>query len=92
LNLRKYAAGKPCMIRIPGVCNRNPETTVLAHFRMTSLSGLGLKAPDCMGSWACSECHLYVDTHHDSETQLAFAKGVFRTQYRLHSEGVLDVR
>ena len=80
------------MIRIPGVCNRNPETTVLAHFRMTSISGMSLKPPDFLGSWACSECHAYVDSNHDAETQLAFAKGVFRTLNNLHTEGVFDVR
>lgn len=92
MNLRKYASGKPCMIRIPGVCNRNPETTVLAHFRMSSISGMSLKPPDYMASWACSACHSYVDSCHDPETQLAFAKGVFRTMHKLASEGILDVR
>ena len=27
---RREAKGQPCMVRIPGVCNGDPETTVLA--------------------------------------------------------------
>lgn len=77
-DLRQLARGKPCQIRLP-VCNRNPETTVLAHFRQIGLSGMGMKSPDWLGAWACSDCHAYVDSHKDCQTQLDFARGVFRT-------------
>ena len=30
-NLRKEARGRECQVRIYGICNGNPETTVLAH-------------------------------------------------------------
>ncbi|ECK2143415.1 DUF1364 domain-containing protein, partial [Salmonella enterica subsp. enterica serovar Enteritidis] len=30
-DLRKAARGRECQVRIPGYCNHNPETTVLAH-------------------------------------------------------------
>ncbi len=33
-NLRKEARGRECQVRIYGVCNGNPETTVLAHYRI----------------------------------------------------------
>ncbi|HBS0984508.1 DUF1364 family protein, partial [Klebsiella pneumoniae] len=32
-NLRKAARGRECTVRIPGYCNGNPETSVLAHYR-----------------------------------------------------------
>jgi hypothetical protein len=76
---RKAARGQECQIRLEGVCNGNPETTVLARFRMAGASGMGIKPPDWLGAWACSACHTAVDTHKDSQTQLDFAKGVFRT-------------
>lgn len=79
MNLRKAARGQPCQIRLVGICNGNPETTVLAHFRMSGASGMGIKPPDWLGAWACSACHSAVDTHKDAATQLDFAKGVFRT-------------
>lgn len=60
-NLRDLARGQPCMIRIPGVCNGNQETTVLAHYRMAGICGTGQKPPDECGAWACSSCHDFVD-------------------------------
>ena len=67
-------------VRLAGICNHNPDTVVLAHFRLIGTSGMGLKPLDIQGAWACSNCHAYVDSHKDAETQLAFAHGVFRTQ------------
>lgn len=84
MNLRKLAEGKPCMIRIPSYCNGNPETTVLAHYRLAGLSGAGMKPSDEIAAWACSGCHDVVDgrtkTDVPRETiRLWHAEGVFRT-------------
>jgi hypothetical protein len=59
-DLRKYARGKPCMIR-SAYCNGDESTTVLAHIRSLGISGIGHKAPDLLGAWACSTCHDAVD-------------------------------
>ena len=83
MNLRQLAKGKVCQIRLPGICNFRPETTVLCHYRVINLSGAGFKTDDFIAAWGCSACHAYVDTHHDSETQHAFALGVFRTQQHI---------
>lgn len=40
-DLRKAARGRECQVRIPGVCNGNPETSVLAHIRLAGLCGTG---------------------------------------------------
>ncbi len=87
--LRKLARGRDCQIRLPGVCNFNPETTVLAHYRMAGVSGMGMKAPDVCAAWACSACHSYVDSHRDDATARSFLEGVIRTQYALVKEGAL---
>lgn len=89
MNLRKQARGRGCQVRIPHVCNFNSETTVLAHYRLAGISGMGMKSPDAIGAWACSACHSYVDTRHDAETKLALAEGVFRTLAQLIREGVV---
>ncbi|WP_170709125.1 nuclease domain-containing protein, partial [Escherichia coli] len=34
IDLRKAARSRACTVRIPGVCNHNPETSVLAHYRL----------------------------------------------------------
>lgn len=82
-DLRKLARGKECTVRLPGICNGDPATTVLAHFRLAGISGMGIKPPDAIGAWCCSACHAYADTHKDAETQLALAHGVMRTQAAL---------
>ncbi len=89
MNLRAYARGQNCQIRLEGICNHNNETVVLAHFRLSGISGLGMKSPDIIGSWACSACHREVDSNKDPAVQLAFAHGVFRTINALIEDGVL---
>ena len=49
-DLRKAARGRECQVRIPGVCNGNPETSVLAHIRLTGLCGTGTKPPDLIAT------------------------------------------
>lgn len=88
MNLRAQAAGRPCMVRLDG-CNHDPATTVLAHFRLIDVSGMGLKPPDLIGAWACAACHVRIDTEKSDAVQLAFAHGVFRTQARLIREGLV---
>lgn len=87
-DLRKLARGEPCEIRIPGICNGNSETTVLCHYRLIGVSGMGMKSPDMLGAHGCSSCHAYVDTHHDAETRLAHCEGVFRTLAKLKAWGI----
>jgi hypothetical protein len=88
VNLRKLAKGQPCQIRLP-CCNHNPETTVLAHYSLAGISGAGIKSPDWIASWSCSDCHDAVDGRvslkgHDQKIiRLAHAEGVFRTQYEV---------
>ena len=71
------------------VCNFNEETTVLAHLRLIGISAMSKKAPDILGAHCCSACHAWVDTHHDPQTKLWFAEGVFRTINLLVREGMI---
>lgn len=92
--LRELARGKPCMIRIPGICNCDTETTVLAHVRMIGISGMGTKAPDWFGAWSCSACHDYVDNRRKNsagavQRRLDLLEGMLRTQYELLQLGLL---
>ncbi len=60
--LLESARGQHCTLRIPGVCNGNPETTVAAHSnQLVHGKGMGLKAHDCFAAWACSSCHTEID-------------------------------
>jgi hypothetical protein len=86
---RKAAAGKPCMIRIPGVCGFDSSTTVLCHYRLGT--GGGMKPHDAQGAWGCNKCHDAVDgrlktTYSTNELRLMHAEGVFRTQEAIRRE------
>ena len=78
------------MIRMPGVCNGNAETTVLCHLRMVGLTGMGMKANDLLGAWGCSSCHSYCDTH-GIDGRTALLEGMARTQAFLLNTGLIDV-
>ena len=94
MNLRKQAKGRGCMVRIPEVCDHNSETVVLAHVRLTGVSGMGMKAPDILGAWACSSCHDAIDrrAHTDLDrdyVRLLHLEGMARTIAQLEKEGLL---
>ncbi len=68
--LRKLARGQPCQIMLPG-SEHNTETTVLAHYRLAGISGIGMKSPDIIGAWSCFDCHEYVDFRREFKMDLA---------------------
>jgi hypothetical protein len=82
VDLRAYAGGQSCQIRLPG-CKGGP--TCLCHWRQIGISGGGLKSPDAIGAWGCDWCHNIVDVtgRDDPEIQLDFARAIFRTQNEL---------
>ena len=94
MNLRKKAKGRDCTVRLPSICNHNSETVVLAHIRMPGISGMGLKADDLLGAWACSTCHDAIDrrAHADLErdyVRLAHLEGMVRTIAQLRAEDIV---
>ena len=94
-SLRKQAKDRGCTVRIPGVCNFNSATTVLAHIRLAGVSGMSMKSPDLLGAWCCSNCHDEVDgrTHKSGmtrdELRLAHYDGMARTIVQLEKEGLI---
>ncbi|WP_448196713.1 DUF1364 domain-containing protein [Pseudomonas putida] len=93
--LTKAARGRECQVRIPGVCNGNPETTVRAHYRMAGTCGAGIKPNDLQGAWACSDCHDACDGRRSDidrdEARQYHAEGVMRTQVLLLRMGLVSV-
>lgn len=88
--LSKAARDRECQVRIPGICNGNPETTVLAHYRLAGTCGVGMKPHDLLGAWACSSCHDEIDRRTrriDADSAaMAHLEGVIRTQAILIKE------
>jgi len=92
--LRRAAKDRPCMVRLPEICNGDTRTTVLSHVRMAGISGMGMKSPDLIAAWACSACHDAIDrrSHTDLErdyVRLAHLEGMARTINELAKEGLL---
>lgn len=93
--IRQSAKGQPCLVRVPGVCNGNSETTVLAHLNG---GGVGDKAGDHEAAYACSACHEWLDggyvqdCHARDTRDLWHLQGVIRTQRVLIDIGLLEVK
>lgn len=102
-NLRKLAKNRECQVQIWGICNHNPETTVLAHLNG---GGAGMKHHDFLGCWACSDCHRWLDGeysrkgyyneevgHYSAATRkmrdYEHYRAIIRTQEILIKEGVI---
>jgi len=58
--LTQSARGQNCTLNISGVCNGDPETTVLAHLPDGN-GGMGIKSNDTSACFACSSCHDAID-------------------------------
>jgi len=94
MSLRTEAKGRNCMVRLPNICNFNNETTVLAHYRLAGISGMGIKSDDLIGAWACSACHDAIDRRANTDldrdyVRLAHLEGVVRTIVTLRKEGLV---
>lgn len=94
-DLRREAKGRECQVRLSGICNHDPATTVLAHYRLSGTCGLGMKPNDLQGAWACSSCHDEVDRRtrifENEYVRLAHADGVIRTIDILLKEGKIKI-
>lgn len=95
--LTRSARGQPCLVRIPQICNGQPETVIAAHYRSVSLgAGMGLKTNDILTAFCCSSCHDAAD--HRTQTQftrneirLMLAEGVLRTIMQRWENGQIGV-
>lgn len=95
MNLRRLARGQPCQVRLPG-CSGGGDDTVLAHYRIAGLCGVGMKPPDLIGAWACASCHDHIDRRDTSLeydfVRLAHAEGCLRSIAELVKLGALHVK
>jgi len=73
--IRQSAKGETCTFNLPGVCNHNPETTVLCHAPHPG-KGMGIKGPDTWAAYGCSSCHDEMDgrTWNGKQTRVTLHK------------------
>lgn len=61
-HLLAMARGQRCLLRIPGVCMENVETTVACHSNLGTHGKAGArKADDQYSVWGCMACHRWLD-------------------------------
>lgn len=95
--ITESARGESCTVRLPGVCNRNPETTVLAHINGIRFGhGTGQKVSDIHGAYCCSSCHDVIDGRVKSDIDRDFLKqahleAVIETQIKLIKKGLIKL-
>ncbi len=92
--LTDLCQNQPCYIRLPGICNGNPETSSPAHLRLGDISGYGLKAPDIFVCPGCLNCHDAVDRRRYKDLDRDYVlkahyEGIFRWQYDLYEREII---
>ncbi|RXZ42689.1 nuclease domain-containing protein [Crenobacter cavernae] len=58
--IRASARSEDCTFQIRGVCNQDPETTVLCHLPDES-HGMARKSDDISAAYGCDACHAAID-------------------------------
>ena len=96
-DLKEFARGEQCALRLPGICNHNPETTVLCHLPGIG-KGTGTKVSDIHAANGCSACHDAMDRFKYEKFGLTDAmvldaqlRGLAETQARWVMRGKLIV-
>jgi len=90
---RDSARMEECTLRIPGICNYDPATTILAHLP-SEWKGLAIKSPDICGVYACSSCHDYIDGRGNKDMQgleKYMLQALQRTLVRAYEKGILKI-
>lgn len=95
--IMQSARGEHCTVRLPFVCNGNPETTVFAHINGVRFGhGIGIKTK--FGAYCCSACHDVLDGRvprpkglSQEFVKLAHYEGVIETLMKLKEKGLVNV-
>ena len=92
--IRESARGQACTVRSP-LCNGDSDTTVWAHSNLGAHGkGMGHKASDLFGCYACAACHMWLDAGPASreEKELAFLRAWALSLTVLVDLGIVSVR
>jgi hypothetical protein len=89
----------PCQIRLIGICNHDPATTVWAHANGSAAGkGIGMKSHDLLGAYGCSACHDIYDrrvplpmAYSREMVELAFHEGHQRSLLLLIEQGIIVI-
>ena len=90
--LRASANGRECTVRMPGICNHNPETTVLAHLPCGQ-KGMGMKGFVSVAVYACCSCLDVIDGRAAGDIDWQdMPRAIAETHEGLIRSGILTVK
>ena len=93
IKITKSANGEHCTIRLPGICNHNPDTVVFCHINgIRHGHGVGVKTH--FGAYGCSSCHDAIDGRVKTQYQAvelknALYEAVLETLSKLIDKGLV---
>jgi putative nuclease YbcO-like protein len=95
--ITESARGEACTIRLVGICNFDPATTVWCHANGSAAGkGIGMKSHDLLGAYGCSACHDAYDRrsltsarYSREQVELAFWQGHARSLLLLIEKGIV---
>lgn len=94
--IRKFARGKPCQMRLGGVCTYEPAKSIWSHAPFGSAGkGMGMKSFDVCGAIACTACDAALDQPGANlvatrdEVVLAFMHAHFRSLVMLADADII---
>lgn len=88
--IRGSAKGQDCTLRLTGICNYNPETTILAHIGLDS--GWATKCSDNIAVYSCSDCHVEIDRCARGNHAEDKLRALEETQATLIRQGLLEFK
>ena len=91
--LRYSAMNQNCTMNVADVCNYDNATVVLAHIK-TEGSAMGAKPDDFSASFACCDCHTWLDQNKGTEEDRLFysLRGLIRTLKIWVSIGLITIK
>lgn len=95
--ITESARGEMCCIRLAGICTFNRAETVWAHGNGSAAGkGIGMKAHDLLGAYACAACHDVYDRRVPCDlprpvVEVAFHEGHQRSILLLIEKGIIRV-
>lgn len=87
--IRQSAKGEACTLRIPGICNNNPETVVLCRVN-SAKKGMGNKSLDIHSYYGCASCHR-IETANKADPK-DILRAMCETQYKLLQKGLIETK
>lgn len=95
--ITESARDEECQIRLIGVCNFDPATSVWCHAAGCDIKGIGQKTHDLLGAIGCSACHDVLDRRRKpplgmmrDDVELSFWRGHARSILILKRKGIIQ--